>query len=194
MEDKRKAKLDRWAAEAAQALLDEAKARSTAAGTEVAKNEQLRLMTIDDLASETDSDKKAALSQKIKDYEAEIARQKVLKEEADTEVTRLNEASKNAETLARIADETAALKESTDTIIEGFVAERDALLEGVERREVEILDLQDAIETYKYEYERETDAKAKLTKKAIWDAALNNVEAKDIENQNATRLASQYDV
>ena len=53
-------------------LTTNAKAGATAAGTDIAKYEQLRLMTIDDLAKVTDADAKAALSAEIKQYEADI--------------------------------------------------------------------------------------------------------------------------
>jgi hypothetical protein len=55
--------LDRDAANAAKAVYDEAKARASAAGTAVAKLNQLRLMTIDDLQKETDATKKETLSE-----------------------------------------------------------------------------------------------------------------------------------
>jgi hypothetical protein len=90
----------------------------TAAGTDIAKFEQLRLMTIDDLSKETDADKKTALSAEIKQYEADIKTAGVTKAEAEKEVTRLKEANDNAEKLAEIAEELASAKEFTDTIIQ----------------------------------------------------------------------------
>jgi hypothetical protein len=149
--DKRKAQLDREAAGAARAVLDEAKARVTAAGTEIAKAEQLRLMTIDDLSKETDADKKTTLSAKIKEYEASIKLQEVVKKDAEKEVTRLKEANDNAEKLATIAEELASAKESTDLIIQDIQDGMDELLVSIHEGEEYLLTSQFQSETMLFE-------------------------------------------
>jgi hypothetical protein len=185
--------LDREAANAAKAVYDEAKARASAAGTAVAKLNQLRLMTIDDLQKETDAGKKETLSADIKAYEADIKAQEALKAAADKEVTRLKEAKDNSDKLAAIADEIAAAKAGTDEIVQNLQDAMTALFEGMDAR-TEAMDLLDEqIETYRFEADRETDTKEKARKEAVWAAAANNREAQETANKNDERLAKQYE-
>jgi len=102
--DQRKSKIDRMAADAAREIYEKAKARVTEAGSAIATAEQLRLMTIDDLQKETDAAAKETLSAEIKEYEATIETQKLVKAAAEKEVKRLKEAKDNSEKLAGIAD------------------------------------------------------------------------------------------
>jgi hypothetical protein len=127
--------MDRAEANAAKAVFDAAKAVAEEAGVNIAKFEQLRLMAIDDLAKETDADKKTAIGNEIADYETQIKEQTLLKEKADKAVTRLKEAKENSDKLAAVSDEIAAAKEGTDTIVADLQDAMEILFANVADRE-----------------------------------------------------------
>jgi regulator of replication initiation timing len=191
--DKRKAAFDRVAFEAAKALFDAAKARSTAAGSEVAKLEQLKVMTMDDLQKSTVESEQADLEIEITTIDASIVEQKALKAKADTEVSRLKEAKENSGKLADIAEEMANSKEVTDNLVAEFQEGLGFLYDGIYERENSFFNLEQQIDTLRFEADRLTDEKEKARKEAEWDAAKNDLIAQQTQNVNDQRLATQYE-
>lgn len=76
--------------------------------------------------------------------------QKALKEAAEKEVTRLQEANDNAEKLAKIAAEIASAKEQTDLIVQDFIDSRDELTDAIQAREDSFFDAEEDIATKLY--------------------------------------------
>jgi hypothetical protein len=53
--------------------------------------------------------------------------------------------------------------------------------------------MDDEIETFRYEADKESDKKEKERKEAIWEASVNNKESLRQSNINDNRLAGQYE-
>lgn len=192
--DKRKAQMDRAEANAAKAVFDTAKLVAETAGVEIAKFEQLRLMAIDDLAKETDAEKKETIAGEIAGYERDIAKQTAAKAAADKAVTRLREAKENSDKLAAVSDEIAAAKEGTDTIVADLTDARELLFANIAHRESLFFEKDQEIDTLEFEAGRETDEKKKREAVAVWEAATASRAEMATQNQNDERLAKQYEV
>lgn len=139
------------AADAAREIYEKAKARVTEAGSAIATAEQLRLMTIDDLQKETDAAAKETLSAEIKEYEATIETQKLVKAAAEKEVKRLKEAKDNSEKLAGIADQIATAKENTDAVVEQLQDAFEQIQTSIQERKMTMFEMDDQIETFRYQ-------------------------------------------
>ena len=119
--------------------------------------------------------------------------QKGLKEDAEKEVTRFQEANDNADKLATIATEIAEAKEQTDLLVQDFIDSRDALADAIQDREDSFFDKEQDIETKLFQANEESDEKKATQKRAIYEAAVNALDGLRTQNQNDDRLRDQFE-
>jgi hypothetical protein len=189
--DRRKAELERAAAGRARAVLDEAKARVSAAGEAAAGYAVKRGLLVEELSAADDTAAEALQAQ-VTALEAQIKEQDDLKAAAEIEVTRLKEAKENSDTLAGLADEIASAKAETDSIIDGLKAAQEALRAGIEVRAAAIPKLEAQLAGLRQTANTESDAKKQTQAFAVVEAAAANIAGLEALSRDDERLLEQY--
>lgn len=148
---------------------------------------------IDNIASAADDAERDRLQAEVATLESQIKEQEALKAAAELEVTRFEEAAKNADELAALAGEIASAKASTDAIIEGLVASQEKIVAGIDARDGQIRDAYKALDGLIFKAENETDSKKQTQAQAVVDVAQAQIDAMHTSTDNDYRLLSQYD-